>query len=268
MKRHLLTAFAVAMGLALSAGAALAQSTTTTAGGGGGGTGSAPTNPNNASHEIDLPIGMSHQVAVVPEEDPNPPIDEDDEPNLYNEDLPTKDESIIYVLDISGSMDWGTSTFTGLDGNPTTGSKLDRAKVELIRSIQALSDNFLFNVFAFDCDIYRWSAARQRAVPAAKASAAGWVSSRRALGATGTGPAMAAALADRDNHTCVLLTDGAPNCIGDNWSATINDHRRMIRSSNLQQAVIHCFGIGAYGEFEQFCRDVAADNGGRYYAVP
>jgi hypothetical protein len=265
MKRSWSIAVIVALVLALAAGGpAFAQTGT----GGGGGTGPAPTAPGpGSSQDIDLPIGQSHAVTQVPEEEQEDPIDEDDDPQFYDEDIPTQDDSIIYVLDISGSMDWGNQSFTGLDGQPTSGTLLDRAKVELIRSIQALSDNFLFNVFAFDCDIQRWSAARQRAVPAAKASACGWVSSRRAMGATGTAPAVSAALADRDNHTVVLLTDGAPNCIGDDWSATVDDHRRMIKQANLQQASIHCFGIGAYGVFEQFLRNVASDNNGRYYAV-
>ncbi len=274
MKRQTFTmAVAVALVLALAGSAPVfAQAgggNPGTAAGGGGGTGTGPSNPAgaDASVEIDLPIGSSRNVIEEPPQEN--PYDETDDPQLYNEDLPVEEDSIIYVLDISGSMDWGTSTYTGLDGNPTSGSRLDRAKVELIRSINALSENFMFNVLAYDCDIYRWSGARQQATPAAKASAVGWVSSRRAMGATGTGPAVAAALADRANFTIALLSDGAPNCLGDNWSASIDDHKRTIRSANQQNATIHCFGIGAYGEFKQFLQDVARENGnGRYYDVP
>jgi len=254
----------MAIGLALYGEPVFAQASGggTTAGGGGGGTG-APTTPTGPDHgkEIDLPIGGP--AAGFAEEDPQPP-EEDDTPEFYDEDIPTRSESIIYVIDQSGSMGWGSTTYTGLDGRPTTGTPLDRAKCELIRSINALTEDYYFNIIAYDCDTRRWRASRQQATPANKASAAGWIGALRDMGATGTGPAMALALADKDNLTVVLLSDGAPNCGANGFSG----HRNMIRSANTQHAVIHTFGIGAYGEFEQFLRDVASDAGGRYVAVP
>lgn len=253
MKRLNFLAIALVFALGLAAAPVFAQATPPATGG--------TTAPPGS--EIDLPIGTGHATVAEPDD---PPV-EDDTPTIYDEDLPTTTESIIYVLDISGSMDWGVGPYTGLDGNPTSGTRLDRAKAELIRSIQGLTEDFKFNVFAYDCDLQRWSPARQQAVPAAKASASGWVSSRQAMGATGTGPAVAAALGDKDNFCVVLLSDGAPNCIGYS-SGSIAQHRAMIRAANTQGAVIHCFGIGAYGEFEQFLRDVARDSGGQYFPVP
>jgi hypothetical protein len=262
MKRfHLLTAAAIAV--LLGSGPALAQTTSA----GGGGTGPAPTSPGTsapAGVDQDLPVGSSH--AVAEDQPPPPPPNEDEPPQIYDEDVPTKSDSIIFVCDISGSMDWGTSSYTGLDGNPTTGTKLDRMKVELIRAIQGLKDDFKFNIIAFDCDLRNWMPARVQATPANKASATGWVGRLRALGATGTGPAVCRALGEKDNFTVVLLTDGDPNCIG-NRDAGIPEHKQMILAADTQGAVIHTFGIGAYGVFEQFLRDLANATGGRYVAV-
>ncbi len=253
MKRFTSLAFVVAIltGLALPT-VALAQSS----GGGGGGTTTPKPVPEHGE-EIDMPIGGPLDNFEDPPDDPS----EDDPPKLYDEEIPTKSESIIYVIDISGSMGWDSMPYTGLDGQQTSGPRIDRAKVELIRSIQSLSSEFEFNVLAYDCDIRRWSAGKQKAEPGPKASAISWVGALRPIGATGTGPATAAALQDKNNFTVVLLSDGAPNC-------GANDHLAMIQAANTQRAAIHAFGIACYGSFEQFMRDVASTSGGRYYAVP
>jgi hypothetical protein len=264
VKRKSIFPFVLAIvgGLALAA-QAIAQ--TGTGGGSGAGTGSAPAGgaAAHAGGEIDLPIAKDPTV----EEDviPDPPDDPDEDgPDLYDEDLPTETDSIIYVIDISGSMDWGTSSYTGLDGNPTTGTLLDRAKVEVIRSINQLTEDWEFNMIAFDCYMRRWRGARAKATAANKAQAIQWVGSLRAEGATGTGPAGSLGLSDKDNKTVAILTDGAPNCGASGFSGHLN----MICSANTQGAKVHTFGIGAYGSFEQFLRDVASRNNGRYYPIP
>jgi hypothetical protein len=262
MKRiGLLTAIAVVCGLAAPA---FAQTTTTT---GGGGT-TAPTGPSTAAPgaDIDLPVGAGTSFSEDKHEDPPPPPNEGEPPKIYNEDIPTKTDSLIFVIDVSGSMDSYDGGYTGLDGQPADGSRLDRAKVELSRAVQGLKEDFKFNILAYDCDTYPWMPARQQATPAVKASALGWVGRLQALGATGTGPAVCRALQEKDNFTVVLLSDGAPNCIGDN-DGSIDDHRQMIRAGNTQGAVIHTFGIGCYGEFEQFLKDVASDSGGKFVKV-
>lgn len=258
----LLAVIAVAAGLAAST-PAFAQ---TTPGGGGGTT--APTTPGGSTpgYDIDLPVGASVNFAEDKHEDPPPPPNESEPPKLYNEDIPTKTQSLIFVIDVSGSMDSYDGSFTGLDGNPSSGSRIDRAKVELARAVQGLKEDYKFNILAYDCDVYPWMPARQQATPAVKASALGWIGRLRAMGATGTGPAVVKALQERDNFCVVLLSDGAPNCIGDG-DGSIDDHRQMIRAGNSQGAVIHTFGIGCYGEFEQFLKDVATDSGGKFTKI-
>jgi hypothetical protein len=245
---------------------ALAQSTGT---GGGSGPGTTATPPPIKNHgtEIDLPIGTPDPAGELPPDPPvedDPPPAEDDPPKLYDEDIPTKTQSIWYVIDISGSMGWDSQSYTGLDGQTRTGDRLDRAKVELVKSIQGLSRDFEFNIIAYDCDLRRWSPSKQRAEPGPKAQAIAWTMNLQPLGATGTGPATAAALGDKNNFTVVLLSDGAPNC----GASSTNGHLRMIQGANTQGAAIHTFGIACYGEFERFMRDVATTSGGRYHPVP
>lgn len=102
------------------------------------------------------------------------------------------------------------------------------------------------------------------ATPANKQDGLGWVMGLQPTGATGTGPATAAALGDKSNKLVVLLTDGAPNCGANSDSG----HRSMIRSANTQRAKVNVFGIAAYGSYRAFCQGVASDNGGSYFDVP
>jgi Mg-chelatase subunit ChlD len=224
----------------------------------------------SAAPDLDLPIARPAGAGQgdPAEEDPDDPHD-DPPPVLYGEEIESESDSIYYVLDISGSMDWDVSSYVDLDGSRRMGTRIERAKVELVRSIQQLSRNFRFNIVAYDCGNRRWAPLMVEASPANKASATAWVMALRALGATGTGPAMVVALSEKENLAVVLLTDGAPNCGAGSgsWDA-VEDHRRMIRSANSQGATIDVFGIAANGEYRAFCQRVAADSGGSYRDVP
>jgi hypothetical protein len=173
-------------------------------------------------------------------------------------------------------MDWDEQSYTDVDGARRRGTRMERAKCELSRSILGLARNFSFNIIAYTCATSRWSETMRVADEANKAAAVGWVRAIEADGATGTGPAVSLALSERDNMSVVLLTDGAPNCgvwefSTDDW---LNDdiilpaHQRMIRDNNLQHATINVFGIAASGDYRRFCMNVAADSGGAYFDVP
>jgi hypothetical protein len=230
---------------------------------GGGTTPGKPGAPGSTKpvEEIDLPVTKLAGQGEDPDpDDPNKP------PVIYDEEIPTEEDSIIYVIDISGSMSGGRASYTDPDGNQRTGTKLDRAKAELIKSINGLSDNFTFNCFAYTCSVRSFSSKRVSATARNKQSASSWTMGLRATGATGTGPAVSTALRDRDNKTVVLISDGAPNCIGSQWCDK-SQHLAMILSNNTQKAKISCFGIGAYGSWRQFLVDIATKTGGIYRDV-
>ena len=217
------------------------------------------------------PAQASIRTATRRPRDTPPPV-------LYGEEIVAENDTLIYVIDRSGSMAWDNLAFIGLDGQARTGCRMDRAKVEISRSIMGLSANFKFNIVAYDCMLYLWRNGLSPADDMAKQAALGWVNMLIPQGATATGPAVSLALGDRTNHTIALITDGAPNCgvpayqpfYTSGWfdeNAAIGQHRQMISSNNAQGARINVFGIAASGSYRNFCQVVAADSGGSYTDV-
>ncbi len=205
--------------------------------------------------DLDLPVlpDTYHpdRLAPVPPT-PDEGRDPRDEPVpiFYGEEIASESQSLVYVIDLSGSMDYGT--------------RLETAREQFRRSVSALAPSFRFNVIVFDCAILAWSPSTRPATPEHKAQAIGWVEALVPQGGgTATGPAVAKALEEKENLAVVLLTDGDPNC-----GANFHDgHRAMIRAANTQRATISVFGIDAWGDYRAFCQAVAAESGGAYVDV-
>ncbi len=240
--------------------------TTQPSGGGSSQSGSTP-----AVGDLDLPLSegmVQWDSSQFPQ--PNPPGGGGEEPpitpppTIYGEVLESESDSIWYVVDVSCSMGWGVLPYVNLEGNSASGPRIDRARVEMQRSISGLSANFEFNIVAYDCSMMQWQPQKQEASDPNKQSAMAWVTTLWPGGATGTGPATSQALGDKDNALVVLLTDGAPNC----GASGTNGHRTMISAANSQGATINVFGIAASGSYRAFCQQVAADSGGSYFDVP
>jgi hypothetical protein len=141
--------------------------------------------------------------------------------------------------------------------------------------VAGLAPTFRFNVVAYDCAMRRMWPQLRRADDAAKQAAVAWVNGLRAAGGTGTGPATALALSDREVQALALLTDGEPNCgcDGREQADFMKCHREMIQRANVQRAVINVFKIGSHSEWtggnlREFCRNVAADSGGSFTEIP
>lgn len=211
----------------------------------------APTLPASvvqALEEMPLPV----PAPVPPAEDPQ----DEPLPVFFGEELSSESSSVVFVLDISGSMNQPMWDDVLGYGGP---QKITVAKRELLKAIQALPRSWSFDVIAYDDCVYLWRPNLVDASDTHKTDAASWVTSRQPFGSTLTGPAVAAALAlDRENHLVVLLTDGAPT----GWSP--DEHRKMIRDANHQRATVDVFGIEATGGMLTFCKGVATDNAGRY----
>lgn len=273
--------------LLAAAGATFGQSTSGGAAPGNG-YGGSPL-PPQMEQDLDLPImppGFVRQVELpgmkkpplsvdlpkppTPPETPvmSPPRGDDPRdtppPTFFGEEIPAENDTIFYVIDRSGSMGSGSGSFVSMDGSIMSGSKMDRSKAEIIRSITGLSQNFKFNMIAYDCYTTMWSSSLMPADDANKQAAIGWVNALTPRGATGTGPASALALGDKQNMSIVLLTDGAPN----SGATGFDGHRSMISSNNTQGAKITVFGIAATSDYRAFCQNVAMDSGGSYHDVP
>jgi hypothetical protein len=204
--------------------------------------------------------------------EPDDPRDEPP-PVFFGEEIDTEQDSLCYVIDISGSMcelvnpRWEPDPRGGTWGMNLVGdTRLQVAQRETANSISGLSNNFKFNIVAYDCAMQVWSQEFRLATPENKANAIAFVNALVMNGATGTGPAVSLALAlDRNNRTVILLTDGAPNCGA--VPQIPEAHRDMIRAANQQRAAINVFGIQASGPYRAFCIDVASDNFGNYHDV-
>jgi hypothetical protein len=234
----------------------------------------AQTNAPTYDKDQDLPVEAPE--LKVPPSPPRPPEGptappEGPPPTIYGKDLKTESGSIIYVLDISGSMYEDAQIVTGADGKMTISHRLARAKQQLTKSIMQLPKSFKFNILAYHCLTYFWEKELVVADDATKARAAAWVNGLSATGGTGTGPAVVWALLNRGNKLVVLLTDGAPNCgagAGElNDEKTMEAHLSQIRWANEQKATIDVFGISAVGVFRQWCVSCASQNGGSYTDV-
>lgn len=200
------------------------------------------------------------EVEDVAVEDPRdtPP------PTIYGEEISTEKDTIVFVIDRSDSMRNGWGWILGPRGKEVYGSRMDKAKVELVKCIQGLASSFRFNLVSYNCRTSQWSESLQPATESNKGSAAAWVWALEPMGGTMTGPATALGLSFSPNTTVVLLTDGAPNC---GASGTFG-HLAMILKTNTQGAQITVFCISPVQErFRQFCRSVASLTGGRYIEV-
>jgi hypothetical protein len=178
---------------------------------------------------------------------------------LYGEEFPAS-ESVTYVMDRSGSMSWGSSYFTGPDGSTQYGTLMDRAKLEVNTSIEYLDVGMRFNVVGFNCSVHTLWSCPQPATNANKEAAQAWVQSQSAYGATGSGPAVVAALTT-ETEQVILLSDGQPNC-----PYSMSDHEGMMVSA-ADGRKVSAIGIGDYGSFAQFLQRVAASTGGSYLHV-
>ena len=184
----------------------------------------------------------------------------------------------MFVVDISGSMGaQGISYTHPISGQTMIGSRLDRAKSEMIRTIMALPTYWKFNMTKYECTVGAFRPTTVEATDGNKLLARDWIMLLRPMGGTNTSDGCIRGLeCDRENELLVLLTDGAPNCNcpwnypngGDPWLNCVLWHQARIISANTQGAVINTFGIGVYGGYyEQFLMNLAMQTGGTYTSI-
>lgn len=212
-------------------------------------------------------VARALEVMPLPPPAPDPPGEDPvDEPPpvFYGEELTSRSASVVFVIDVSGSM----ASAGHFDSQGTWVAakerRVDRAKAELTKAVEMLPRAWSFGLIAYDSRVFVWRPALVVADEENKSAARGWIHALEPCDSTGTGPAVVAALAlDRTNQCVVLLTDGAPNYPDSRPSW----HRTLIRDANWQRATIDVFGIEASSEMRVFCMGVASDAGGSYYDV-
>jgi len=205
----------------------------------------------------------------------------------------TPSESIVFVIDVSGSMEQEVINKERFkETNYPSWKRIDVIKTELAKTVRALDANVQFNIIAFATEVKFWKKGQVKANPLNKSSADSWIMKLEAIGGsskedlaraglvgsanleggkTNTYSALMAALgvpedgkAQKDYQTEIdtifFLSDGRPS---HGRYIEPDDVLREIRTANdLRRIVIHTITLG---EFEKdFMERLALENGGSF----
>jgi hypothetical protein len=204
--------------------------------------------------------------------------------------LETPSRSILFVIDVSGSMEQEVSERERYaDGGYPSFQRIDIVKTELLWTIQSLEPYVKFNILAFATKVKPWKKGLVGANPLNRSSAASFIDRLEAIGGnskedlysaglvgtasleegkTNTHGALMAALQVADAKrakkyqvevdTIFFLSDGKPSTGA--FVDTDDILREVAAANELRKVVIHTLAIG---EFEKdFMERLAAANGG------
>jgi len=212
--------------------------------------------------------------------------------------ITTTSTRVLFIIDISGSMDDRVVEVEKFDRGYDDLTKLSIVKTELVRTIDSLSANTLFNIVAFASDLKPWKKFLVPANIVNRASAKSWVSRLAALGGNESQQLAAAGLTGSANlgagktnsfkalmyafgidpdkpmrgpltnsaslksnlDTVFFLSDGRPST-----GKLVDTHEireAVERLNESYKIVFHCIAIG---DFEKsFLKYLAERNGGIY----
>ena len=162
---------------------------------------------------------------------------------------------VIFIIDISGSMNEPTKgEYVGKAGK----TRIEVAKEELIKCIDALDKDSLFNIVIFSSDAEPWLKGGIAAYSKSnKEEAKAYVSKLGANGGTNLYGSLKMAFADPDVDTIFVLSDGEPS-VGDETDQAII--RARVKEWNLHRGIlINTIQVG--GSF-QILQWLADDTGG------
>ena len=205
---------------------------------------------NAETFQVPLIIPVLPPAAVAGTSAPEPP-------KFYG--IPLETESVVFVIDQSGSMAGGGSPFVAPSN--VAGSKWETAVRELLAAVEELADGTDVNVILFETGVRAWRQAPQRLSKATRTSLKRFLAKLQPGGATNLYDALDRALRTPDLETVVLLSDGAPT------------HGRFVDQSSILAAVqalnvrrgvvVHTVSIGGDSALLQL---IATQNDGEYVA--
>jgi len=199
----------------------------------------------------------------------------------YFHGIPQDARTLIYVIDVSGSMMVSMTDPKWKDGNqtqpipapPGEESRMEASKRELIKALGELPPATKFNIIYFSNGADRWQPKLVEASPDRVKKAQKWIAELGPGGATNIHDAMESAfgLAGRGStdkyydstvDTVFLLTDGEPFLPSgrDNPERTLQLVRRL---NPLKRVIVHTIGLGK-GIDDNFLKRLAEENRGDF----
>ena len=173
--------------------------------------------------------------------------------------LASPGKSVVYVLDLSESMAGDPAPYVAPDGSVLVGTRLDRAKATLIRSLMSLPRDWTFNLETLDGkEWWQKDPGRGRRGPERRDRVDHGL--RDAARSAARRSAMALLAAGRENQLLVLLTDGAS--AGDK-----QPDRAEIARANVRGGVVNVIGVGTTSAGAALCRAIAKENQGGYALI-
>jgi Mg-chelatase subunit ChlD/HEAT repeat protein len=166
---------------------------------------------------------------------------------------------VVFLIDTSGSM---KVPATGHDTHESVGSRMDIAKRELIKALDALARTSLTNIVTFDNRATPWLKRASEFHFAKLDNAKRFVGQLKADGATALWDALEYAFVDPDLDTLVILSDGEPTAGSIFDPAVIRQEVR--RWNENRGVVIHCVAIGTTLDLLEH---LARDSGGTYVKI-
>lgn len=163
---------------------------------------------------------------------------------------------VIFILDVSGSM---VAEVHGRFAQRENETRIDCAKRELVKSVESLAPNALFNILTFSSGVERWAKEDIGGLTKkTREQAKEWIGRLGAGGGTNLHEAIKEAFKDPDVDTIYILSDGEPS-VG---VVDPDKIRESVKYWNKHRGIeIHTIAIG--GSL-QVLEHIAKDAGGEY----
>ncbi len=151
--------------------------------------------------------------------------------------------------------------------------RINRAKKELTKVVQALPDGKRFNIIAYSSEVVPWKKILQPVNAATRKEAVEFIASLKAEGITVTDDAMENAFSDLAVDTIYLITDGAPTHVGNRGAEIPPDAPEIIAAIHKRVKEVNyfrgvrVFALGFPEAEENFLKKLAADNAGEYTPI-
>jgi len=176
--------------------------------------------------------------------------------------LQVTSSSVVFLIDISGSMQEPTADSRTRRPGEFLATRLDVARTELVAAVGELAEGVLFNIILFGTRVDSWKRSLLAMEERVRDQASKFIDGIDYGGGTNTYGGLIEAFEDERVDTIYLLSDGEPS-VGE--YVRPDDIRERIRLLNgVRKVQVHCISIGRKSEF---MRALAGDTGGRYIEV-